>query len=89
MRINRSLLRLLRANSRSCENKFPGGHTGGETPEPIPNSVVKPSRADDTAPLAEWESRSLPGLKFTKPRQRRGFFIFGQSAFFQFLLPGI
>lgn len=28
---------------------FPGGCSGGETPDPIPNSAVKPSSADDTA----------------------------------------
>ena len=27
----------------------PGGHRGGGTPDPIPNSEVKPSFADDTA----------------------------------------
>ena len=27
----------------------PGGHSGGETPEPIPNSAVKTTRADGTA----------------------------------------
>ncbi len=26
-----------------------GGHGGGETPDPIPNSEVKPSNANDTA----------------------------------------
>ena len=26
-----------------------GGYCRGETPDPIPNSAVKPSRADDTA----------------------------------------
>ena len=83
MRIKPSLRRFLQANSRSCENKFPGGHTGGETPDPIPNSVVKPSRADDTAPLAEWESRSLPGLNL-KPRFLAGLFIFVLLAFFNF-----
>jgi hypothetical protein len=27
---------------------FSGGDAGGETPVPIPNTEVKPSRADDT-----------------------------------------
>ncbi len=44
--------------------QFPGGDTGGETPLPIPNRVVKPSRADGTALVTAWESRSLPGLFF-------------------------
>ena len=28
-----------------------GGYSGSVTPDPIPNSEVKPSYADDTAPL--------------------------------------
>ena len=41
---------------------FPGGHRGGETPVPIPNTVVKPSSADGTAWVTVWESRTLPGV---------------------------
>ena len=40
----------------------PGNHNGGETPDPIPNSEVKPSGADGTAWATAWESRSLPGF---------------------------
>ena len=43
-------------------NKFPGGHRGGVTPVPIPNTEVKPSTADGTAGAGLWESRSLPGI---------------------------
>ena len=39
----------------------PGGHTGGATPVPIPNTEVKPSKADVTAAVRQWESRTLPG----------------------------
>ena len=39
----------------------PGGFTGGATPVPIPNTEVKPSKADDTAAVRQWESRTLPG----------------------------
>jgi hypothetical protein len=39
----------------------PGGHTGGATPVPIPNTEVKPSKADATAAVRQWESRTLPG----------------------------
>lgn len=35
----------------------PGGHTGGETPGPIPNPEVKLLKADDTASARGWESR--------------------------------
>jgi hypothetical protein len=44
-----------------------GGHSGGETPGPIPNPEVKPSSADGTAREAGWESRSPPRL-LTKRR---------------------
>ena len=43
--------------------EFLGGFTGGATPVPIPNTEVKPSRADDTMTERSWESRTLPGLK--------------------------
>src|SRR5690348_10892125 len=42
--------------------RFSGDHTGGVTPVPIPNTVVKPSRAHGTARVTAWESRSSPGL---------------------------
>ena len=38
-----------------------GGDSGGETPLPIPNRVVKPFCADGTAWVTLWESRALPG----------------------------
>ena len=47
---------------RDCLSSFPGGHGGGVPPVPIPNTVVKPSCADDTAGVTLWESRSLPGV---------------------------
>ncbi len=31
--------------------KNAGGYSGGDTPLPIPNRVVKPARADGTAPM--------------------------------------
>ena len=40
---------------------FPGDFSGGATPDPIPNSVVKPTRADGTSRASDWENRSLPG----------------------------
>ena len=36
----------------------------GETPVPIPNTVVKPLCADGTTLETVWESRTLPGLIF-------------------------
>src|SRR5574340_1158327 len=75
--------------------RCPGGHAGGATPVPIPNTVVKPSRADGTALVTAWESRSLPGISakgaveapFEHPsdsclqglRAKRGFVGWGRS----------
>ena len=39
-----------------------GDHTARVPPVPIPNTVVKPRRADDTARATVWERRSSPGL---------------------------
>jgi DNA-binding transcriptional ArsR family regulator len=46
--------------------RFPGDFSGGATPDPIPNSVVKPTRADGTNAARHWESRSLPGFFLLK-----------------------
>ena len=45
----------------SFSHRFPGGFSGGATPDPIPNSVVKPTRADGTSTARYWKSRSPPG----------------------------
>lgn len=52
------------------------------TPDPIPNSAVKPFSADGTAWETVWESRTLPGLKFAltkarlkSPSELMGFFV--------------
>src|SRR5579872_875093 len=45
-----------------AERTVSGGHGGGETPVPIPNTAVKPARADGTWGEAPWESRSPPGF---------------------------
>src|SRR5579859_7356812 len=37
-----------------------GDYSGGDTPVPIPNTVVKPSSPDDTAGAALWDNRTLP-----------------------------
>ena len=44
-------------------SEVPGGLAGGVTPVPIPNTEVKPSKADDTAAVRQWDSRTLPGLQ--------------------------
>ena len=37
-----------------------GGHSGGVTPVPIPNTAVKPTSADGTWGEIPWESRTPP-----------------------------
>ena len=41
-----------------------GGHSGQETPGPIPNPEVKPASANGTAPDRMWESRTPPNILF-------------------------
>ena len=59
-------LKKFAARSSELENqllRFVGDHTAGDPPVPIPNTVVKPRRADGTARESVWECRSLPALK--------------------------
>src|SRR5438132_7380951 len=54
--------------------RFSGDPTERATPVPIPNTEVKPLRADGTARATVWETRSLPGIKTPRSRKaRRGF----------------
>src|SRR6185369_6656863 len=47
-----------------------GGHSGRETPGPIPNPEVKPASANGTAPDRMWESRTPPNnLSFRGHRE--------------------
>ena len=57
----RSVVRPIMNFRDDSEYQIPGDHAGGATPVPIPNTEVKPSRADDTAAVRLWESRALPG----------------------------
>ncbi len=50
------------------ERTISGGHGGGETPVPIPNTAVKPASADGTWGVAPWESRTPPGFLLQCPR---------------------
>ena len=43
-----------------------GGHSGRETPGPIPNPEVKPASANGTATDRLWESRTPPNIYFRK-----------------------
>ena len=60
---------------RRSRKGFLGGYAEGVTPVPIPNTEVKPLRADGTAWVTVWESRSPPGFKYKRPashKERRG-----------------
>src|SRR5271167_1315258 len=61
--------------------EFPGDHTARVTPVPIPNTEVKPRRADDTARVTVWERRSSPGIKLEKAvlSNQDGLFLFQVS----------
>ena len=54
----------------------PGGLAGGATPVPIPNTEVKPSKADATAAERQWESRTLPGYKKKPAGESQQAFLF-------------
>ncbi len=60
------------ASSSPGERTVSGGHGGGETPVPIPNTAVKPASADGTWGVAPWESRTPPGFLQTMPPPMRG-----------------
>ena len=54
------------ANDRNCEidnYTFPVAMRPGETPVPIPNTMVKTWAADDTILETVWESRWPPGAR--------------------------
>ena len=51
----------LRDKKQNTSTLF-GGYIEGVIPDPIPNSEVKPFRADGTAEVILWESRTPPDL---------------------------
>ena len=61
---------------RSLDKDF-GGHGGGVTPVPIPNTEVKPTSADGTWEETPWESRTPPDFSVGKGPERGPFFVFG------------
>ena len=61
MRLDQTLFNRLLSSLMNL-NRFPGGNGEGDTPVPIPNTVVKPLIADGTARVTAWESRSSPGF---------------------------
>src|SRR4051794_25127256 len=49
-----------------------GGHSGQETPGPIPNPEVKPASANGTAPDRMWESRTPPNILLRRGHRHGG-----------------
>ena len=47
-----------------------GDYSGGDTPVPIPNTVVKLSSPDDTAGAALWDNKTLPVSPRVEPFTR-------------------
>ena len=61
----------------STDHKYSlGDDSAGETPDPIPNSVVKPCCADGTALETRWESRKSPGILGNPQSVRLGVSLF-------------
>ncbi len=58
--------------TRAFDNRCSGGHSGGVTPVPIPNTEVKPACADGTWGENPWESRSPPDFLHEQPRPPAG-----------------
>jgi hypothetical protein len=56
----------------SAAPKLAGEHTARVTPVPIPNTEVKPRRADGTARVSVWEIRSSPALNSNELPTPRG-----------------
>ena len=54
--------------------QFPGDHTGGGPPVPIPNTVVKPARADDTGALGLGKIGRCQDYSLKPPQYCGGFF---------------
>ena len=71
----------LSVNSPVSTEMVSGGHGGGDTPVPIPNTAVKPARADGTWGETPWESRSSPEYFSKPPARRAGGFLFLHSYF--------
>ena len=53
-----------------------GGDSGGVTPVPIPNTVVKPTSADGTWDECPRESRSPPDFRLAAGRKTRCFIFY-------------
>ena len=67
------------SNSISMNGYFSGDYSGGETLDPIPNSIVKPSSANGTAWETLRESRTSPGIKLKSLTLSEAFFIYEKN----------
>ncbi len=55
--------------------KFTGDHTARVPPVPIPNTAVKPRRADGTARVGAWEIRTSPVICYEWPASSGPFLV--------------
>src|SRR2546428_10629325 len=65
----------LTQSPRARYTRFLGPWSGGFTPVPTPNTVVKPASAEDTRDVGPRENRSGPGSN-DSARERSGRFVF-------------
>src|SRR6267378_8495218 len=65
--------RALKSQQNNDYNCVLGPSSGGVTPVPIPNTVVKPTSAEDTRDVGPWENRSGPGSKDPDAKAPRSF----------------
>ena len=63
-----------RKNRKIYLKIFAGVFSGGATPDPIPNSAVKPASGNGIARATLWESSTMPAHYLTRRPQACGFF---------------
>jgi len=64
--LNLQIITYLKLNYaiQSLKNRFAGIYSDGATPDPIPNSEVKPVSGDGSAVVTLWESSTTPAFLF-------------------------
>ena len=67
----------LRVSAARAHNGLPGGNSGREPPDPIPNSEVKTSSADGSVGLSHARVGHRQALKNKTPGRKTGGFSFG------------
>ena len=68
MNFDRVVCLKLKYAIQSLKNRFAGVYSDGATPDPIPNSEVKPVSGDGSAVVTLWESSTMPAFLFIETR---------------------